>query len=58
MTNIEKIKAMNVKKMAQFLSRHIECVKCPALFNCNKFPPYNCIKTLQEWLESEVEKDA
>ncbi len=57
MTNFEKIKAMNAKKMAQFLSRHMECIKCPMVLSCSKFPPYDCIKKLQEWLKSEVKED-
>lgn len=48
MTNFEKIKAMSVEEMREFLCKLLDCSIC-------RFGPWGC--TLMEWLESEVEED-
>lgn len=61
MNNFEKIKAMNIDEMAEFLSRHVSCNFC--LVNCPHVKVTNirewanlpsCKQYFKQWLESEV----
>ena len=50
MTNFEKIKAMTVEEMADFLDRYIHCDNCPAHYACLHS---SCFKSFYNWLEDE-----
>ena len=54
MKNYKKIKRMSLTEMAQFISEHTNCGKCPAIAiaNCNKTS--DCVMTLKTWLSQEV----
>lgn len=59
MTNYEKIKAMSVEKMAEFLMRvnHIyACDECVAYRSCPMTYGVSCRKFVAKWLEKEVEE--
>ena len=57
MTNYEKIKAMSVEEMAEQIRKITKgCGNCPAREYC-VLDLKTCEKTVQEWLESEVEED-
>lgn len=52
----ERIKAMNIEKMAEFLCDNFDCDVCPA-FDGNYCPNGNlkiCSKAMKKHLESEV----
>lgn len=56
MTNLEKIKKLRVRQMANFIKELIECHGC---HGCRlKCYPHKktCEQTLVEWLKSEVEE--
>lgn len=55
MTNLEKIKKLRVRQMANFIKELIECHGCHGCrLKC--FPhKKTCEQTLVEWLKSEVE---
>lgn len=56
MTNYEKIKAMSVEEMAEFLDTYIDdCEYCFAKKVCGAEP--SCFVTITKWLESEAEED-
>lgn len=58
MTNFEKIKAMSVEEMAEYLFRNVaECEMCPAMVGCKAPTDFACKGRLLEYLESEVEED-
>jgi hypothetical protein len=50
MKNIDKIKAMTVEEMAEFLAERTSCLICG-------IPCENgvCVNKMQDWLESEVQ---
>lgn len=49
MNNFEKIKAMDIDEMAEWLNK-IECNEdCCRDWNCNE-----CVNGFKQWLESEV----
>lgn len=59
-TNYERIKAMSVEEMAEFLSNKMDCFNCPAFEShlCNgpySIPIAKCFLHQKQWLESEVE---
>ncbi len=64
MTNIERIKAMNIQEMAEFLDGAIDdiCFEICEDKTGNKFQCpdecINCSKCITQWLESEVEDNA
>lgn len=50
MKQIDKIKAMNIEEMAEYLSK-IECNEnCTKPWNCDE-----CVDNYKQWLESESE---
>ena len=57
MTNYEKIKAMSVEEMADWINRTAtDCDSCPEIKYC--IPNHGtCQATIQDFLESEVEED-
>lgn len=56
MTNYEKIKAMSVEEMVEGIRKTAKgCGNCPAREYC-VLDFKTCEKTVQEWLESEVEE--
>lgn len=59
MTNYERIKAMSVEEMADFLgTRQLSCMKiCKRVDTCNQynFCYPSCCEGIKEWLESEVQ---
>ena len=64
MTNYERIKAMSVEEMAEFITNYIRCEHCPVTDICWGNGGYNedgnwcsCQKWFQQWLESEAEND-
>ncbi len=58
MTNFEKIKAMSVEEMAEYLYRNVaDCEMCPAMKSCKAPTDIACKRTLLEWLEREAEED-
>ena len=61
MTNYEKIKTMSVEEMVRMFRKFIcRCGYCPALEICKKNiddKGFHCSRSVQEWLESEVEED-
>jgi hypothetical protein len=57
MTNFEKIKAMSVEEMADFICGIYDDDECYGKFICGiTIPAYNEI-VIKEYLESEVEED-
>ncbi len=64
MTNFERIKAMDIEKLAEALDDWCHCAGCPAYDICNglfpteKFPKcVVCADYLKIWLESEEENE-
>ena len=60
MTNFEKIKAMSVEEMANFIltvNKITDCDTCIAYGICSMKYGVSCRKHMTEWLESEVEED-
>lgn len=56
MTNFENIKSMTVDEMSKFISKVVECEKCPVSVFCNVDTTYQeCPERLKQWLLSEVE---
>ncbi|MBO5715053.1 MAG: hypothetical protein J6S23_01510 [Clostridia bacterium] len=57
MTNFEKIKAMSVEEMRQFLfDCNKDCIFCPAYRSCKDHNGFSCFYKIYEWLESEAEE--
>lgn len=64
MTNFEKIKAMDIEKMANMINYITnDCEFCPAMEICNiysddgKYVSISCCKKeIKKWLESEVKE--
>ena len=56
MTNYEKIKAMTIDEMAEFLTKITAnyCIYCPLQKNCEN-QDISCRGSIQQWLESEEE---
>lgn len=54
MTNLEKIKKLRVRQMANFIKELIECHGCRLKCYPHK---KTCEQTLVEWLKSEVKND-
>ena len=52
MTNYEKIKAMSVDEMVDFINKTNACEKCAHNNCCDG----ECRSGIREWLESEVEE--
>lgn len=52
MKNFEQITA-TVESMRDFLAKHSDCERCPAMKYCNDM---SCKEALKKWLESEVEE--
>lgn len=57
MTNYEKIKAMSVEEMAEFLNKGANCVVCKCWDYCLGDGSCDCLKGITKYLESEVEED-
>ena len=64
MTNYEKIKSMNVDKMAEFLENNFEmrCELCPHNVvddqgRCDLGFGFDCIAAIKAWLKAESEED-
>ena len=57
MTNLEKIKAMGIKKMTRFLTEHTSCASCPLKNKCTSkgYSDLTCFGKIEKWLESEAE---
>lgn len=55
-TNYERIKAMSVEEMAEWLKQYISCEKCPQSDFCtdNFTTVDECNEVLENWLESEA----
>lgn len=53
MNNFEKIKAMSIDEMANFLEE-TPCLHCTK-FKTNKCDVKNCIKYIKQWLQQESE---
>ena len=58
-TNYERIKAMSVKEMAEWLKQYISCEKCPQSDFCtdNFTTVDECNEVFENWLENETEND-
>lgn len=59
MNNFEKIKAMDIDEMAEFIDSFIpNCIdfRCPVWDYCEEICSPNCKRTFKQWLESEVEE--
>lgn len=62
MNNYEKIKAMTIDEMAEYLVIEKYCWNCPTyIYRDTKMCPLYCckdsnIKEIKQWLESESEK--
>ncbi len=56
MTNFEKIKAMSVEEMVDFLWGMSSCTHCK-VEDCDGYSN-NCILYLKKWLESEGDENA
>lgn len=58
MNNFEKIKAMDIDEMAEFLRAVTTtyCEYCPFQYDCDKdeYQDLDCTGFLKQWLESEV----
>ena len=64
MTNFERIKAMTVEEMANFveeINRYGLQMACRGFLTycsiCDGYKDHRCINCVQDWLESEVEED-
>lgn len=57
MTHYEKIKAMSVEEMADFICGIYDDDECYGKFICGITIPAYYPHNLMEWLESEVEED-
>lgn len=58
MTNYEKIKAMSVEEMAEFINTDADdCINCPAFVFCDTVSDGSCHAIIEKWLESEAEED-
>ena len=57
MTNYEKIKAMSVEEMAEFLNKGANCVVCKCWDYCLGDGSCDCLKGITKYLESEVEEN-
>ena len=54
MTNYEKIKAMSIDEMADYLNEIFDCSNCPNdMFLCESKGNV-CTKYIKQWLEQEV----
>lgn len=56
MTNYEKIKAMDIAQMAEFIDDMVSgCDYCPAYTDCLSDPdrPQRCSADIREWLKEE-----
>ena len=53
MTNYEKIKAMDIAQMAEFIDDSVsDCDNCPAFANCVDGFGY-CCAAIRDWLKEE-----
>lgn len=59
MTNYERIKAMSVEEIAEYilLSEPSYCHFCVYLGHNHEETGYDCREGIQKWLESEVEEE-
>ena len=57
MTNYEKIKAMSVKEMAEFLDFNCQCIICIHKDECKVDGTFDCTEGTKKWLEKEAEED-
>lgn len=57
MNNYERIKAMSIEKMTDFLSLHFSCEYCVGGSDYCNYSISKCEKSLKQWLESEVEDE-
>ena len=57
MNNYEKIKAMNIDKMAEFLQDRNGCDNCICELDENTCMAIGCNDGIKKWLESEVENE-
>ena len=55
MTNYEKIKAMSVEEMAEFMLQRFDCAVCPKRVGCRNQTLLDCFDGLEEWLLKEAE---
>jgi len=57
MNNFEKIKAINIDEMAEFLN-YSKCKMCAYIKSHDNLPlctgNYECLNGISQWLESEV----
>ena len=56
MTNYEKIKAMSVEEMADFMLQRFDCAACPKGVECTDFCGAGCKKLLTEYLLQEADE--
>ena len=54
MNNFEKIKAINIDEMAEFLLDRACCDSCKCNLDDNKCMAVGCREGIKQWLESEV----
>lgn len=57
MTNFERIKAMSVEEMVEFMIYPTDCPYCPKKDLCNNLPVFYRKNCLKKWLESEVDEN-
>ena len=53
MTNREWIESLTDQQLAAFLSEIIDCLRCPANEDCNKYT--KCETAIEEWLRRETQ---
>lgn len=60
MTNYEKIKAMGIEELAEWLALEIggECYSCPAISYCQMSIENSCQDKISGWLKNERESEA
>ena len=58
MTHFERIKAMNAKQFADWLTKRLDCEGCPMFNRCrdSDLELLPCDEVVEKWLESEAEK--
>lgn len=58
-SNYERIKAMSVDEMAEFLGDSTNCETCPHLYSCLKLGATvdECKQVIKQWLGSEAENE-
>lgn len=55
MTNLEKIKSMDIVELSEFMAEYSSCLDCVAYQICDDFPNLSCNEIIEEWLNIDTD---